>query len=396
MLRPPQEPTSDARRRILFVDDEPAIIEGLRAALRPQRKEWDTAFALGGPAALEEVRRGAFDVIVTDMRMPIVDGAELLRQVKELQPRAVRIVLSGQTDTETAMKTVFTAHQFLAKPCELDKLRSLVKRACSLNELVTAEELRALAGDTSLLPAAPRTYLAISEALTDPNCNLNAVARLVERDPALCAKVLQVVNSAFFGLPRNVSSIVQATNFLGTLTLRNLALAMESMASARRAQLPLSSQQLLDFQTNSLLVALLGRHWFVADRRKADDAFVAGMLRDMGHLILACQGRAETADVHASLSAYLLGLWGIPHSVLEPVAFHEHPEALEHETLEVVDVVHLADRVAAELIPSPFQRSREPLDLARLERLGIDGGRLDTLRADAKTLLTQARELLRA
>jgi HD-like signal output (HDOD) protein len=387
-----------AKRQILFVDDEAAVLQGLRSVLRPQRHEWDMSFAAGGPAALEEIKQRSFDVVVTDMRMPIIDGAELLRQTKELQPRAVRIVLSGQTDAETTMKSVFTAHQFLAKPCDIEKLRSVVKRACDLNMLVTADELRALAGDVSVLPAAPRTYLAISQALANPACGINDVASIVELEPALCAKVLQVVNSAFFGLPRAVSSVAQATNYLGALALRNLALAMETVAATARAQLPLSKQELLDFQTNSLLVGLLGRRWFAADRRKADEAFVAGMLRDMGHLVLAAQSGAAAAnpDCHGALGAYLLGLWGLPHNVLEPVAFHEHPELVEHDALEVVDVVHLADRIAAELAPSPFQPTTPPLDVERLTRLGACPKQLELLRTDAKDVLTHTRELLRA
>jgi HD-like signal output (HDOD) protein len=159
---------------------------------------------------------------------------------------------------------------------------------------------------------------------------------------------------------------------LGTLALRNLALAMETVAASSRAKLPLSNQELLNFQTNSLLVGLLGRRWYAADRRRADEAFVAGMLRDMGHLVLAARAGtgSMSPDCHGALSAYLLGLWGIPHNVLEPVAFHEHPEQVEHEVLEVVDVVHLADRIAAELCPSPFQLAPAPLDLDRLVRLG--------------------------
>ena len=383
------------KRRVLFADDEPAILEGLRAVLRAQRREWEMVFALGGPAALEQIKTSSFDVVVTDMRMPIVDGAQLLGQVKELQPRAVRIVLSGQTDAETAMKTVFTAHQFLAKPCDVDKLRGVVTRACDLNALVSAEELRALAGDVSQLPAAPRTYLAITRALTNPNCNLNEVASIVERDPALCAKLLQVVNSAFFGLPRNVSSVAQATNLLGTLTLRNLALAMESLSLTKQPKLALSSRELADFQVNSLFVGLLGRHFFAGDRRRADEAFVAGMLRDMGHLLLAAQRREDVAaDCHAALSAYLLGLWGIPHGVLEPVAYHEHPERLGHEALEVADVVHVADRIAQELSPSPFPPVSGSLDLPRLQRLGLSEARLAALRADAQDLLVHTRKLL--
>jgi HD-like signal output (HDOD) protein/CheY-like chemotaxis protein len=387
-----------AKRRILFADDEANVLQGLRSVLRPQRHEWEMVFATGGPAALEEIKKAAFDVVITDMRMPIVDGAEVLRVTKELQPKAVRLVLSGQTDADTALKTVFTAHQFLAKPCDIEKLRSVVSRACHLNELITSDELRGLAGDVSMLPAAPRTYLAITQKLADPTCAISEVAGIVEREPALCAKVLQVVNSAFFGLPRTVSSITQATNYLGTLALRNLALAMETVAAASRAKLPLSNQELLAFQTNSLLTGLLGRRWFAADRRRADEAFVAGMLRDMGHLVLAVQGRvaAPGPDCHGALGAYLLGLWGIPHPVLEPVAFHEHPERVEHDKLEVVDVVHLADQLAAELAPSPFRSTATPFDIERLLQLGASAAQVDQLRADAKELLIHSRELLKS
>jgi HD-like signal output (HDOD) protein/ActR/RegA family two-component response regulator len=386
------------KRRILFADDEANVLQGLRSVLRPQRHEWEMVFATGGPAALDEIKKAAFDVVVTDMRMPMVDGAEVLRQTKELQPKAVRLVLSGQTDADTALKTVFTAHQFLAKPCDIEKLRSVVARACHLNELITSDELRGLAGDVSILPAAPRTYLAITHKLADPTCSISDVAGIVEREPALCAKVLQVVNSAFFGLPRNVSSISQATNYLGTLALRNLALAMETVAAASRANLPLSNQELSAFQTNSLLTGMLGRRWFAADRRKADEAFVAGMLRDMGHLVLAAQGRAAAADpeCHGALGAYLLGLWGIPHGVLEPVAFHEHPEQVDHDKLEVVDVVHLADQIAAELAPSPFRSAATPLDLERLAQIGASTAQVDQLRADANEVLIHTRELLKS
>lgn len=385
------------KRRILFVDDELSVLEGLRAVLRSQRREWDMVFALGGVPALELLRTERFDVVVTDMRMPVVDGAEVLQQTKDLQPHAVRIVLSGQTDVETAMKTVFTAHQFLAKPCECEQLRRVVQRACGLNDLVSSEELRRLAGDVSFLPAPPRTYLAISRALANETCTTREVAAIVERDPALCAKVLQVINSAFFGLPRSVSSVAQAIGYLGTLTLRNLALAMETVQASKGAKLPLSPEQLLDFQTNSLLVGLLGRHWYAGDRHRAEEAFIAGMLRDMGHWLLAIRKPMpdEDPDCHAALSAYLLGLWGIPHAVLEPVAFHEHPERVEHAELDVVDVVHLADRMAAELLPSPFQPQVLPLDASRFERLGVTAERLGQLRSDAHALLGHARELLK-
>jgi HD-like signal output (HDOD) protein len=387
--------TGARRQRVLFVDDEAAILEGLRAVLRPHRREWDMVFALGGPAGLQEVISSKFDVVVTDMRMPILDGAALLTRVKELQPHAVRLVLSGQTDPQTALKSVFTAHQFLAKPCDTEKLRNVVKRCCELNELLFSDELKSLAGDVSVLPAAPTTYLAISKALADPSSSIGDVARIVEREPTLCAKVLQVANSAFFGLPRAVSSVSQAATYLGTLALRDLSLAMEAMSRLQSGKQKLPAASYAAFQINALAVGLLGRRWFASDRRKADDAFVAGMLRDMGHLVLATRQGSGTSDPeqHAALSAYLLGLWGIPHAVLEAVAFHENPERVEHDALEVMDVVHLADYVVSTLAPSPFQ-APPTCDLARLERLGLTPDKLSELERAAGQVLAEAKEML--
>ena len=344
-----QQVALPARRRILFVDDDPDVLDGLKAVLRQQRREWETVFAVGGPAALIELSRSVFDVVVTDMRMPIIDGAELLRQVKELQPRAVRIVLSGQTDAETAMRTVFTAHQFLAKPCEIDALRGVVRRACALNEIVCSEDLKELAGDVSQLPAAPRTYGALTQALANPTCNIADLAAIVERDPALSAKILQVVNSAFFGLPRKVSSVAQATSYLGTLALRNLALAMEAVASSRAAGSALTQGELGDFQVNALFVGLLGRHWFGRDRRRADEAFAAGMLRDMGHLVLAGK-RTETdvGDAHAPLSAYLLGLWGLPQRVVGAVGNHLDPRRSGGRVFDAAAALYVANHLVVD------------------------------------------------
>jgi HD-like signal output (HDOD) protein len=393
----PELPAAGAtrRQRVLFVDDESSILEGLRAVLRPQRREWDMVFALGGPAGKQEVESSKFDVVVTDMRMPIVDGAALLTRVKELQPHAVRLVLSGQTDPQTAMKSVFTAHQFLAKPCDVEKLRSVVKRCCELNELLAAEELKSLAGDVSLLPAAPSTYLSISRVVADPGSGIQDVARIIEGEPTLCAKLLQVTNSAFFGLPHTVTSISQAATYLGSLALRDLALAMETLSSAQRRGSALPPASHRAFQLNAVAVALLGRRWYVSDKRKADDAFIAGMLRDMGHLVLAAHARRCPEDVaqHAALSAYLLGLWGIPHAVLEAVAYHEEPSRLEHETLELVDVVHVCDALVGEVAPSPFQ-APPLLDETRLATLGVSPTRLSELRVQAMDVLREAREIL--
>lgn len=394
----PATETAPTKRRVLFVDDEPSILEGLRNVLRSQRKEWDMVFALGGPVGLAELQKGHFDVVVSDMRMPIIDGASLLTKVKELQPDAVRLVLSGQTDADTVLKTVFVAHQFMSKPCEPDKLKALVKRSCDLQALLMSDELRRLAGDVSVLPAAPRVFLDLVRVLGNPKSNTNDAAKVVERDPALCAKILQVVNSAFFGLPRRVTSVEMAANYLGTIALRNLALSMEAATSAREKS-PLSAAKFQQYQLNVVVGAALARNFCKGDRQLADDAFMAAMLRDMGwHLHTSVEEANGVLPVaipgHAALGAYLLGLWGLPHAIIEAVAFHEHPDEFAHDHIELADIVHLADRIAARVAPSPFEAEPPELCGTHMERMGITQERVDAMTADATTMCAQAKESL--
>src|SRR5215217_6257296 len=108
--------------KVLFVDDEPRVLQALRRSLTIADVPWDARFADGGAAALLQLETESFDVVVTDMRMPSVDGAAVLNAVKDRAPGTVRIVLSGQADEAAAMRVVGVAHQFLAKPCDMKVL----------------------------------------------------------------------------------------------------------------------------------------------------------------------------------------------------------------------------------------------------------------------------------
>lgn len=372
-------------KNILFVDDEQSVLDGLRNIMRKQRGEWQMKFICGGETALGEIAQNSYDVVITDMRMPKVDGAALLSKVKDLQPRAVRIVLSGQTDLESAMRTVFVAHQFMAKPCEVEVLREVVTRACRLNDLVSSEAVRARAGNVSMLPPAPATYLQLMRVLANPNASIKDVAKVIERDVGLCAKILQLVNSAFFGLPRKVASVQEAAAFLGVSTLRNVCLGIEALKiMGGREPVP-------GLQEHSLLTAELARRMFPKDRARGDEAFVAGILHDAGFMLSSSEAPAEAApgdDVgHAALGAYLLGIWGLPHTVMEAVAMHDDPRSVQTATLSLPDAVHAADWLAREALEhSQASAEQAPLDEAALIAKGMPTDMLPALRAAAPEL----------
>jgi DNA-binding NarL/FixJ family response regulator len=197
-------------KRVLFVDDDPLILSGLRRMLRDQRQEWEMCFACSGEDALRMLAEIPCDVVVSDMRMPQMDGAELLSRVRSMFPDTVRIVLSGQSDKEAILKCVGPAHQFLSKPCVPERLRETIQRACAVKGVLKSTELRTLVSQIDNLPSIPKVYERLISELRGPDVSIEDVANLIAADVGMTAKILQLVNSSFFGLPQRVTNLSHA------------------------------------------------------------------------------------------------------------------------------------------------------------------------------------------
>lgn len=165
--------------RILFVDDEPNILEGLQDLLRRFRRKWDMVFVASGEAALEEIDKGHFDVVVSDMRMPGIDGAELLRRVQKVKPHMVRIVLSGFAELEAALRVVPVAHQFLMKPTSAEVIENVIERACSLQALIRDDKIRGIVGKLHKLPSLPKVYTQLMHLLSHEQSGASEVAQVI-------------------------------------------------------------------------------------------------------------------------------------------------------------------------------------------------------------------------
>ena len=362
-------------RRVLFVDDEPQFLTGLQRMLRSQRHEWEMAFAPDGHAALALMEASPFDVVVSDLRMPGMDGADLLARVREGYPQVVRIILSDHTELSTALRVVPVAHQFLAKPCDAEMLRVAIERACHLKALLHDDSIRRTVGALSELPSLPRTYHALTLALADPNTSIQKIAGIVELDVGISTKVLQLVNSAFFGIARSITNIQNAVSYLGISTLKSLVLSVE-VFSVFAPKKPLEGFSLEDLQRHARLTAYIAARLPVP-KHLADIAMVAGMLHDVGKLVMAWKrpGRFEQllAEVreeqcplhkveereygfsHAEIGAYLLGLWGLPYAVVEAIALHHAPNRVPHQNFDAASAVYIANLLAQELdSPSPL------------------------------------------
>ena len=356
-------------KRILFVDDEPRILEGLQRMLRSCRKQWEMSFAQSGDEALRLLAAAPYDVIVTDMRMPGMDGAQLLQLVRERYPGTVRIVLSGQFEADAAMRVVQAAHQFLTKPCEASKLQAVIERFCSGDEIVFDAATRGVISAIGELPPLPRTYAALVEALSNPRTSLDQVGSIVERDVAVAAKVLQLVNSAFFGLSREIATVPAAVGYLGFDVLKQLVMTAE-LFHTFVCERPITGFSAEKIQRHSRCVAGIAARLPV-EQKQAAATSVAALLHDVGKLVLAVRlpepferALQKSLDenrplymveesmhgaTHAEIGAYLLALWGLPASIVEAVSRHHHPiRAAGNTNLTMDFAVHIADLLAHE------------------------------------------------
>lgn len=349
--------------RILFVDDEACVLDGLRDLLRRQRRDWEMVMALGGAAALRELDGDApFDVVVSDMRMPDIDGATLLEYVRDRSPESVRIMLSGQTEIDAALRAVPVAHQFLAKPCGRDELVGAIKRGLRTRTPVTDASVRAAAGGAHALPSPPTLYTRLVEASADPDVTMAEIAALVEADIAMSARVLQLVSSPFFGLGRKITSAREAVAYLGLVPLQALVLSAGTFSEF--ALTATRGFDLARLEAHSARVARVAAA-LLPDKAAAAEAFTAGMLHDVGLLVRATRQPEAFADVlaeaertgrpihaiehdrgeitHAEIGGYLLDLWALPQSIVAAVTGHHDPAQITHGRLTPAAAVYLAN-----------------------------------------------------
>ena len=242
--------------RILFVDDEPMILNSMRMRLGRRRPEWDCVYVESGAEALAALTEGPVDVVVTDMRMPGMDGGTLLGIVRERYPHTFRMVLSGQMNRDAQLRALPVTHRFLVKPCLPAQLEAHISAALEMHQRLDNPALADLIGGIRQLPSSPMLYAELTRMIADPNVGVAQISRVVERDAGITARLLHVANSAFFGVRRQIRTTLEAINWLGVDLVRKLVLSCELGQLAAQADLP--ARLIDDLQTHAILTARIG------------------------------------------------------------------------------------------------------------------------------------------
>lgn len=377
---------------LLFVDDEFRVLQGLQRQLRNMRHEWDMNFADSAGKALEFMRSRTVDVLITDMMMPEMDGAELLIEVSKRHPNTVRIVLSGHAEREAVLRLVGPAHQYLSKPCDAEELRSAVARAFALRDLLSNDGLKQLATRIKSLPAVPALYQRLTDELRKEDASMEQIGEIISHDVGMTAKILQLVNSAFFGLAQPISNPGEAVMYLGLSTVRALVLSLQVFSQFKNPRL--SGFSLSALADHCWTTAVLARRIARAeqcDTKIVDQCFIAGLLHDVGRIILADGLPEQYAKVwnearenhlpiwqveqtefgatHADVGAYLLGLWGLPNPIVEAVALQHSPGRCIATGFSPLAALHVANSFAQEKAGSPAESIQ--IDHDYLAKLGL-------------------------
>jgi len=356
----------EMRKRILFVDDEPMVLNGLQRTLRKMRGEWEMVFTSSGKEALEMLDANPMDVVVSDLKMPEMDGTQLLTEIKKRHPHMVRIILSGHVKHDMTLRSLQIAHQSLAKPCDAELLKQTLRKLFALKEILSDASIKRIISQIESLPSMPSIYTEIVAEMQSDDPSIKKVAAIISQDVSMTAKILQVVNSVFFGLSRKISSTQQAVMLLGLETIKSLVLSVKIFAEFSRKKFSwFNIDQLFN---HSMSVSCYAQAIVKSEKMERDlisNSLMAGLLHDLGKLILATNfpkpyrqvlAEAQNSDQylwdleyetfgtsHAEIGAYLMGLWNLENPIIEAIAFHHCPLKSMARNMGLLTAVHVGD-----------------------------------------------------
>ncbi len=397
-------------RRILLVDDDAAILRELEGHLASKRDEWDVVTAESGEEALDKLEGHTTDLILSDTRMPEMDGPMLLDRVSEVSPSTIRFLMASVRDADMAIRLGSAAHRFLVKPLGANDLTSTINAALELHEMLDSESLREVVTTIRSLVSPPSIYSELVDAVRQPTFNMDDVGRIVMKDPAIASRVLQIVNSSFFSLSRDITNINEAVGLVGLQMIKSLILSVHIFTTFSEAM-----QVVVGVWDHSMRTACIAKTIMKMERASSvdvDTAFTAGLLHDVGKLIFATElgdrylkvferarmdgqplhvvERRVMQASHSDVGAYMFGMWGLPDSLLEAVAFHHEPRRVGTTWISPLIAVHIADYLDhSELGDESALAEQANLDLQQLETCGIDSERLEQYKEACRQALSE-------
>ena len=381
-------------KKILFVDDEEKILHGLQRSLYSLKNEYELFFEISANDALDFLKNEKIDVIVSDMRMPEMNGLQLLEKVRELYPDVVRIILSGYSDRDMVLKSIELAHQYLSKPCDIEVLKNAIKKAFDIREILKQEDLKLLLSKLVKIPSLPNLYLKLLGELSSENISIEKISKIIASDIGMSIKILQVVNSHFFGIKKGIINIETAVKMLGLDIVKSLALSINVFDKFNQDLTPeFSIDKLME---HSIFCAKIAKQIAILEKKDEifiNNSFLAGMLHDIGILIIAANLPEKYKEInkivneekidffeaekkvlnttHSEVGAYLTKLWGLPDDIVDAIAFHHNPMKSTIKDYSILTIVYIANYLYYEKFNNKDDANKNNLNQVYINKLGI-------------------------
>lgn len=381
-------------KRVLFVGEDQPLWREIRNEPSDFSGAWTAEFAKSGPEGLACAERCSFDAVVADVQLFDMSGIELLDEIMRRQPDALRIVVSEQGDLQNTVKCIGKAHHHLLKPCDVAMLVSALNQQLPLGTWQPNKTVQDLIGKMRWAPSPPSIYFRIALEMESLTASVETIGQIISQDPPITAKVLQLANSAVFGLHLQVNEPAEAVAYLGLEATRTLVLLAHTFSEFDR--LPKAGFSVDELWYHSVLVGQFARQIALMEQQAPDageQAYAAGLLHDLGKVLFAANlpvpfGQtvllakqtgislhAAESQVfganHAEIGACLLGIWGLPTPIVEAVALHHQPSLAADKTFGALTAVHAADVFAQQTAPDHAGLLPPELDQAYLEQLGL-------------------------
>ena len=385
------------KKRILFVSEDQALCQEFQAQCPDPESAWTAQHVRAEEEAMALCQQYTFAAVVADVHLNGKSGNDLLDAFMRRQPKALRLVISDLADVQSTIKCIGHAHHHLLKPCSAKTLLHALDQAFAQEAWLPSEPVQGFIALMRQVPSPLKSYQQIVQEMKSPTCSLEKIGNLIAQDPAVAAKVLQLANSTLFGRELNVVNPAEAIAYIGLETTKAVVLLAHTFSSFDNLRLARFSVE--DLWRHSVEVGRAARRVVVLEKGGediAEQAFAAGLLHDIGKLLFAANHpgvftkvlrlareqqcnlwEAETQVMpgvgHAELGATVLGIWGLPKSIIEAVALHHTPWRQRRHTFSPVTAVHVANILDHEKHPDPNIIMPSQINTTYLKEMGLAG-----------------------
>ena len=350
------------KNTILFVDDEHQILKAINRMFIDT--EYRIFLAESGEEALKVLKQEEIDMIISDIRMPNMDGYQLLKKVKEKHPLVLRIILSGYAQENLVLKALQNnlAKLYLLKPWDNRKFIEVINQIFEVEAIIKNDTVLAVINNLDEIPTIPALYNRLC-SLIDKDADIKAITGVIEEDPAVTSKILHIANSAFYGA--KTGSIQQAILYLGLANIKSIVLSTSVFNSLKLNSLLFDKSLLWNHSCIcNKMVSLFYKE--LLGNNLPDTYMSAGLLHDIGKIVLINNFTDKYRNVleimndhrgtyiteaekkimgisHQEIGGYLLNWWELPLPIVEAALFHHNPLEEGIVNKELVCAVHIAE-----------------------------------------------------